>query len=148
MMPSPKKILIVEDEPDIREMLSIMLAGLECDISLAADGFAALDLLREDRFHAALIDLKMPRMSGEELIEKIRRTDDRISIVVLSGHGNRDKFADLREKFHISDFLSKPLRNRAQLLSAVRNALETEALRDRTLEADGTTARKASGETI
>jgi two-component system NtrC family sensor kinase len=69
--PKGKRILVVEDEPSMRKLLGDVLAIDEHDVTLAPDALAALKHLEEASFDLIISDIKMPRMSGRELYERI-----------------------------------------------------------------------------
>jgi len=106
-MSGTPKILIVDDEENVRAALErhLSAAGFDCD--QAADGRAALGLLRENDYDVALIDLRMPRMGGLDLLKAIR--DEGVSAVpvILSGHG---EVTNVMEAMQLGafDFIEKP----------------------------------------
>ena len=82
-------ILLVDDEPTIRRMGEKLLRRLGFDVLLAADGLEALATFRAERarIRLVLLDLTMPRMSGEEAFRELRRIDAGVPVVVASGYG-------------------------------------------------------------
>ncbi len=127
------KILIVDDDEAVRAALSrhLSAAGFACD--QAADGRAGLELLRGNAYAVALIDLRMPRMGGLDLLKAIR--DENVSAVpvILSAYG---EVANVKQAMQLGafDFIEKPAApemiqdavERATLHAAVsRRALET-----------------------
>jgi CheY-like chemotaxis protein len=118
MTSSTGTIMIVDDDPDIRELMKIFLEGDGYHVDLAADGIDALEQLRAGS-HPALIllDLMMPRMDGEQFMKEIRGTRyAQIPIVVISGHSAvRSK----TREFEAASFLMKPVEFN-ELLKAVR----------------------------
>jgi CheY-like chemotaxis protein len=85
-MPSLKvKLLVVEDEPTTRTLLSQILAGQGHAVRTAEDGFAALEQIREEVPDILLSDLNMPRMSGFELLSVVRRKIPGIYVIATSG---------------------------------------------------------------
>ena len=105
------RILIVDDEEIFREELKEYL-GYERPnwiIVLAKDGVHALELLQEDtNFNAALIDLRMPRMRGEVLLEDMVEQYPDICPIILTAYGDIPK-AVLSTKIGAYDFLTKPI---------------------------------------
>jgi CheY-like chemotaxis protein len=108
MSTHPVTIMIVDDDPDIRELMKIFLEADGYRVDLAADGIGALEQLHAGA-HPALIllDLMMPRMDGEQFMKEIRGTRfAKIPIVVISGH------SAVRRKtreFEAVSFLMKPV---------------------------------------
>lgn len=79
------KILIVDDEEEIRASTSLLLKVLGYDFEMAADGTEALSLLRTGRYSAMITDMIMPEMNGLELIEKARQIHPGIPIIAITG---------------------------------------------------------------
>ena len=69
--PSRRKILIVEDEPAIRNALYVLLAGLGCDGDVAYDSGQALSMIRQDRFDAVLLDLRCANLPPDQMVSAI-----------------------------------------------------------------------------
>lgn len=81
-MPAPclrRKVLIVEDEPAIRNILFVLLAGLGCEGDVASDSKQALSMIRKESFDAVLLDLRATHLPPEEMVASI--TDLRPSLV-------------------------------------------------------------------
>jgi CheY-like chemotaxis protein len=78
-------ILVVDDEPNIREMLTILLTSAGYDVATAENGFDALSQLERCVPDAIVSDLDMPRMSGFELLPVVRRCFPRIPVIAISG---------------------------------------------------------------
>jgi DNA-binding response OmpR family regulator len=70
-----KKIAIIEDEHPIAKMYELKLANNGYDVAIATNGHEGYDLIKEMRPDLVLLDLRMPEMTGDELLEKIRQTD-------------------------------------------------------------------------
>jgi len=78
-------LLVVEDEPVIRELFSTLLSAAGYSVSQAGNGFAALDEIRRQRPALVLSDLNMPRMTGFELLSVIRRRFPSMHVIAMSG---------------------------------------------------------------
>jgi two-component system response regulator PilR (NtrC family) len=76
---SRRKVLIIEDEPSIRNVLYVLLAGLGCDGDVAHNTHQALSMIRKDRFDAVLLDLRSAHLPPEQMVSTI--TDLRPSLV-------------------------------------------------------------------
>ena len=102
------RVLVVEDEANIREMiaLNLRLAGMEAVEAESAE--AALPLLeRKPGCDAAILDVMLPGMNGFSLCETIRRTDQKIGIIILSAKGQeQDKIRGL--SIGADDYMTKP----------------------------------------
>jgi nitrogen-specific signal transduction histidine kinase/CheY-like chemotaxis protein len=81
------RLLIVDDEDFVRDLLQDMLEGEDCDVRLAASGSEALAMFRELQFDAVCTDVGMPGMSGWELAREIRHLNQQIPIAVITGWG-------------------------------------------------------------
>ena len=79
-----KSILIVDDDPDLREMIADSLSNIECHIELAANGKEGLERFQENPANLVITDLRMPVMGGLELIRALRATDAP-TIIAISG---------------------------------------------------------------
>jgi DNA-binding response OmpR family regulator len=111
-------IMIVDDDPDIRDLMKIFLEADGYHVHLAADGTDALEQLHAG-VHPSLIllDLMMPRMDGEQFMKEIRGTRfSKIPIVVISGHSTVRKKT---REFEAAAFLMKPVEFN-ELLKTVR----------------------------
>jgi DNA-binding NtrC family response regulator len=82
------EILIADDDPDIRSLLTAYLQGLGHQIEEAADGNSALNLLGTGRFKIALLDVVMPRVNGIETIVETQRQVPETKIIAMSGDGH------------------------------------------------------------
>ena len=81
------RLLVVDDEDFVRDLLRDILEGEHCDVCLAESGSEALSLFREVKFDAVFTDVGMPGMSGWELAREIRQLDTQIPIAVITGWG-------------------------------------------------------------
>jgi CheY-like chemotaxis protein len=84
-MMSLKKILIADDEDEMREELSIILKDEGYDVCTAGDGKAALKLITKQKFDLLLLDLKMPILNGFEVLEALHESKVKIKTIVLTG---------------------------------------------------------------
>ena len=116
------KVLVVEDEASIREMiaLNLRLAGMEAVEADSAE--AALPLLEQKPgCDAAILDVMLPGMNGFSLCETIRRTDQKIGIIILSAKGQeQDKIRGL--SIGADDYMTKPF-SVSELLARVANGV-------------------------
>jgi len=115
------RILIADDEPDMREIFSAWFRSLGCVVSEAADGKEALEALARERFDAIVTDVRMPRMDGVQLVRQLHESGRYTPVVIfVSG------FVDLtlRDAFDlgVEAVLSKPC-ERKELVGAVRRCL-------------------------
>src|SRR5918998_3157308 len=123
------EVLVVDDEADIRELVSGVLEDEGYEVRTAADSTSTLDAIEERRPSMVLLDvwLQGSRLDGLQLLQEIKRRDPSIPVLLISGHGNLDTaVAAVREG--AVDFIEKPF-EAERLLYLVRRATETEALR-------------------
>ncbi|MCU7958886.1 MAG: sigma-54 dependent transcriptional regulator [gamma proteobacterium symbiont of Bathyaustriella thionipta] len=113
--------LIVDDEPDIRELLEITLARMNTDTSAAADLQQARELLQQQEFDLCLTDMRLPDGDGLDLVEEIGRDFPQLPVAVITAHGSMDT-AIKALKAGAFDFVSKPV-NLAALRKLVSTAL-------------------------
>lgn len=103
------RILIVDDEPSIRDALARWFTLRGFDVTTARDGQEALNLCLDRAFDIITMDLEMPRMSGDEAIGRIREILPEVPIIILTGYPNE---ADSVLEGGASLVLTKPLRLR------------------------------------
>jgi len=120
-------ILIVDDEENIRHMLSMVLgrAGFNCDT--AADGLEGLTKLRERSFEIVLCDINMPRMTGMELLVQLEKEAIESTVIMITAFGSVDTAIEAM-KLGAYDYVQKPFKPDEVLLT-IRKARERERLR-------------------
>jgi len=102
------KILLVDDEEGIRNVLGISLADLGYDVLTAEDGEEALRLFQEFKPSIVLTDIKMPGMDGIDLLQAIKTEDPDTEVIMITGHGDMD-LAIKSLKLRATDFVTKPV---------------------------------------
>ena len=123
------EILVVDDEEDIRELVSGVLQDEGYSVRTAADSSSAVEAIKDRRPSLVLLDvwLRGSKMDGLQLLEEIKRHDLSLPVLMISGHGNLDTaVAAVREG--AVDFIEKPF-EASHLLHLVARATETERLR-------------------
>ncbi len=120
-----RRILVVEDDEDMRENLRRILLGAGYEVSLAEDGPQAITMLRAHPCHLVLTDLVMPGMNGLELLKKIRQKDQNLPVVFLSAFGDRATYAKATELGAV-DFVTKPFRA-GSLLGLIQRTLGSQS---------------------
>jgi len=121
------KIMIVEDD---EETICYLTNFLECifeDIIIAHDGIEALKIYKNKHIDLIITDINMPKMNGIELIENIRKLDNKLSIIILSSH-NESNFLLKGIELGVNGYILKPL-NIDALIQTLHNAIETINLR-------------------
>ncbi len=102
------KILLVDDEPDIREVLNLSLSDLGYRVFEAENGDMALGIFKEVQPPIVLTDIKMPNMDGIELLQKVKRENPETEVIMITGHGDMD-LAIKSLKYEATDFITKPI---------------------------------------
>ena len=122
------RVLVVDDDPTIRELLSLELGCAGHDVELASDGVAGLDLVRRERPDALVLDVMMPDVSGWDVLTDLRadRQFDDLPIVLLSARNVSD---DVRHGYALgaSLVMSKPCDGEqlASLLEVLRSSADS-----------------------
>jgi two-component system nitrogen regulation response regulator NtrX len=120
------KLLIIDDEKSIRKTLREILEYENFKIDEAADGLEGLAMIQKEKYDIILCDIKMPKMDGIELLEKVLATGSDTPFVMISGHGNIETAVEAVKKGAF-DYIAKPL-DLNRLLVTVRNALDRSSL--------------------
>jgi len=120
------KILVIDDERAIRNTLKEVLEYEKHEVDLAEDGPSGLEMFNANSYDIVLCDIKMAKMDGIEVLQKIYETSPDIPVVMISGHGNIDTAVEAIKKGAF-DFLEKPL-DLNRLLITIRNATDKSTL--------------------
>jgi len=133
------KLLLVDDDPSLREVARYALARAGHDVTEASDGRQALQLCAAARFDLVVLDVLMPEVDGLEVCRELRRRDDMVPIVFLSSRGEEvDRVLGL--EMGGDDYLTKPFSPR-ELVSRVKAVLRrlrpAEAPKGAVIEAQG-----------
>ena len=134
---SRQKVLIVDDEPDIRELLEITLGRMKLDTYSARDVGEALGLLKRETFDLCLTDMRLPDGNGLELVQHIQQRYPQVPVAMITAYGNVETAINAL-KAGAFDFLSKPVdlgRLRELVASALLLAVPGSAI-DRRLLGD------------
>ncbi|MBN1847154.1 MAG: response regulator [Deltaproteobacteria bacterium] len=115
------KILVVDDEKVIRDGCHRVLNGKGYQVLTAENGKIALDILIKDHIDIILLDLKMPVMSGEEVLERTSSQYPEIPVIIITGHGTIDTAVECMKK-GAYDFITKPFQFDPFLLTINRAA--------------------------
>ena len=103
-----KKILLVDDEQDIRDVLSMTLSDMGYQVLTAANGKTAWEIFLAERPPIVLTDIKMPLMDGIDLLQRIKRQNPEAEVIMITGHGDMD-LAIKSLKHRATDFITKPI---------------------------------------
>jgi DNA-binding NtrC family response regulator len=120
-MPDKNRILVVDDEEALRTVLSTELTSEGYEVSTAADGSEAIDMVKENTYDLVLLDIKMPNVDGFEVLKFVKGEKPSIKVIMLTG------FADLKnaiesKRLGAEDFVSKPY-DLVDLLTTIERVL-------------------------
>ena len=115
-----QSILIVEDDPDVRAMLTRTLGCGGYVVDSAADGSEALDKFRDNRFNLVITDVRLPQMNGLQLLGEIKQAEPHVPVIVITGYGSVQNAVEAMQG-GASDYLLKPFSNEA-LQAAISRA--------------------------
>lgn len=101
------RVLFVDDEAPIRDVMRLELPRMGHEATICEDGRAAFAALEKNTFDAAIVDLRMPGLSGWEVIDQIKRVSPETEIVISTGHGSLDEAIQAIRR-GAYDFLPKP----------------------------------------
>ena len=120
------RILVADDDAVIREGLRRILTAEGYEVETVSNGRAALDRLEQQRFKLLVTDLKMPGMSGLEVLQALRACQPELPVVLITGYAAIDNAVEAM-KNGATDYLSKPFPNE-ELISKVKNAMKSRAV--------------------
>lgn len=116
------KILIVDDEADIALILKLQLEDAGYQTVRARDGLEALECLGRERFELVLLDIKMPRMDGLRVLDRLCRDYQETAVVMMTAHGSEDIAVEAMKKGAI-DYIAKPFAT-DDMLDKVQRAIQ------------------------
>ncbi len=132
-----KRILLVEDNDDNRQLLRIYLTREGYEVLEAADGVEALEIIRESPPDLVISDVQMPRMDGYTLCERLRQDAETEQLPIILITALYTSMEDILEGLHrgANDFLRSPFRQ-SELLARVQTQLRIKELQDRLVQAE------------
>ncbi|MBX9688451.1 MAG: response regulator transcription factor [Candidatus Obscuribacterales bacterium] len=128
------KILVADDEKDLRNAMVIALESQNFLVDSAADGVAALDLLSVSDYDVIVLDWDMPGATGPEICRKYRSSGGKAAVIILTGKRSVEEKEEGLDS-GADDFLTKPIHHR-ELFARVRSALRRSSSFSDVLEAD------------
>jgi two-component system response regulator AtoC len=129
----PAKILVVDDELNMRLVLKAMLKKEGYEVATAADGQEALQILKEEKIAVVATDLKMPRLDGMGLLHRIMQDDPSLPVIILTAYGTVANAVDALKKGAF-DYLTKPF-EQDELKAVILKAIKTRQFGDHDLSA-------------
>jgi len=127
-----EKILIIDDEAGIRSSLTGILEDEGFSVKASETGEGGIQLLRGENFDLILLDIWLPRMSGIDVLKKIKSTEENTQVVMITGHGSVET-AVKATKLGAYDFLEKPL-SLEKVVLTVKNALKQKRLEEENIQ--------------
>ncbi|MBL7942851.1 MAG: sigma-54-dependent Fis family transcriptional regulator [Flavobacteriales bacterium] len=124
------RILIIDDEAAIRNALREILEYEQFEVAEAPDGAAGLKMAEKENFDVIFCDIKMPRMDGLEVLEKLKEKGVACPVIMITGHGSVETAVEALKK-GAYDFIQKPL-DLNRILVSIRNASNQVALVEET----------------
>jgi DNA-binding NtrC family response regulator len=125
------RVLVVDDDPAIRKIIADRMRAHGHEVEMAADGDAALEAVASFEPELMLLDMKMPKKDGFEVLAAVRRADSPPDVVMITAHGNIER-AVRAIQMGASDFIAKPF-EAAHLDHVVSRVLQAAGLRQRVL---------------
>src|SRR2546430_425983 len=101
------KVIVVEDEARVRNMLSAALAQMGFDATFVSSSEAATKTIAQNTFDIMILDLNLSGMGGIEFLQSLRRKDQNIQVIILTGFGNLEA-AKTAIHLDVVEFLTKP----------------------------------------
>jgi DNA-binding NtrC family response regulator len=144
--PQPTRIIVVEDEANLRLVLQKELERAGYDVRVASDGEAAQKLLEESNVDVMLCDINMPRMDGMELLRRVHQRPNPPEVIMLTGHATVETAIEAM-KLGAYDYLSKPY-HITELDALVKQAAEKRRLRVDNQRLRAQIARQSDGPEI
>jgi DNA-binding response OmpR family regulator len=128
------RILIVEDEENLRETMVEVLQGITTTIFEAKNGYEGMQLLKEKTFDLVISDYHMPKMSGLDLLQVCRAENIRVPTILISGRGNPE-LQVYAWQYGLFDYLEKPYRSEdlmksIQLVASMSPEMKSEFFSD------------------
>jgi PAS domain S-box-containing protein len=117
-----KKILIVDDEPDIALILKLQLEDAGYKTAIARDGVEGLEAIGRERFALVLLDIKMPRIDGLQMLERVQRSHPEVAVVMMTAHGSEDIAVEAMKNGAL-DYIAKPF-STDDVLQKVERAIQ------------------------
>ncbi|HUQ69808.1 MAG TPA: sigma-54 dependent transcriptional regulator [Planctomycetaceae bacterium] len=125
------RVLFVDDESAIREVMKIELPRMGHDVVICEDGHAALKALEQHTFDAALVDLRMPGLSGWDVIDHIKKVSPETEVVISTGHGDMEAAIQAVRR-GAYDFLPKPCKL-YEIAAVLKRIAEKRTLTNKTI---------------
>lgn len=118
-----ERILIVDDEPDMLKLLSMILKEkTPYEVVTTNNPVEAVEMVRNQNFEIVITDLKMPGLDGLQLLEEVKKKDEDVPVIIITAYGTIDAATEAIEKGGF-DFITKPFK-KEQILFTIEKALK------------------------
>jgi two-component system, NtrC family, response regulator AtoC len=138
------RVLVVDDEVNLRKVLAAMLRKEGYDVAVAADGEQALADLEKNGADVVVTDLVMPKVGGMELLKTVNSTQPDVPVIIITAHGTVDSAVEAI-KLGAFDYITKPF-EQAEIQAVVAKAARTHAANQQNVKADGRARSSIVGE--
>jgi two-component system response regulator HydG len=140
----PVNVLVVDDEPALLKALEALLSRQGCAVVALDNPIVALQRLASDDFDVALFDIKMPQLSGLELLNAVKHRRPEVEVIIMTGHATVET-ALQAVKMGAYDYLTKPFDDVELVARSVAKAAERKALFDRNRQLETQLREKVGG---
>lgn len=124
-----EKILIIDDEPEILDVLSNLLTEEGYKVRTALGGEETIETFKSEPFGLVITDIRMPGIDGLEVMKRVKQLDEDIEVIILTGFANMENAIEALRGDGAFNYLTKPLENIDQFLNTIRQALEKRTLK-------------------
>jgi len=107
MVQGTNHILVVDDESDVRDLLKKFLTRRGYEVDTASDGLAAIDAIRDTHPDIVLLDIRLPKIDGLSVLQRLRDEADDVAVITMSGIADEDT-ARRSLELGAADFITKP----------------------------------------
>lgn len=121
-----KNIFIIDDELQICESIKMILEYVGYNVDYSTSALNGLNLINEKKYAALLLDIQMPDLNGFDVLQKVKKIQKELSVIIISAHGNVEN-AIKATRLGAFDFIEKPI-DREKLIISVRNAVDQSLL--------------------
>jgi DNA-binding NtrC family response regulator len=123
------RILVIDDDEIIRNFLTDFLSSKDFEVVTASDGESGINLLKENKFDLLLVDLKMPKKDGMDVLREISSEKIDIPSIMITGHGSIPNAVDAM-KLGAFDYITKPIEINDDLFLKIKRALDNSQLQE------------------
>ena len=123
---TPEKVLVIDDEAEIRDTLVMILTRIGFDVLAASSGAAAIEITNEENCAVAIVDLNMPGLPGIETVQLLKQNNPDIEVIIYTGHPSLESSLDAIHS-QVFDYICKPCHTQI-LQRAVQRAVERRQL--------------------